>query len=147
MAGKSFRCKLVTPTAALVDDAIVYASIPLWDGLAGVMPGRAPMLGRLGLGELRLDFADSAKGEGGSRSFLVEGGFAKMSEDGLTILAENAIGTENIRLSDAEAELRGVEGPGTARAGETAAQLAERRTKERDMARLKVALAKKQGAI
>jgi len=147
VAGKSFRCKLVTPTAALVDDAIVYASIPLWDGLAGVMPGRAPMLGRLGLGELRLDFADSAKGEGGSRSFLVEGGFAKMSEDGLTILAENAIATENIRLSDAESELRGLEGPGTARQAETMAQLAERRTKERDLARLKVALAKKQGGI
>jgi F-type H+-transporting ATPase subunit epsilon len=147
VAGKSFRCKLVTPTAALVDDAIVYASVPLWDGLAGILPGRAPMLGRLGLGELRLDFADSAKGEGGTRAFMIDGGFAKMSEEGLTILAESAIATENIRLADAETELKAADGPATAKPGETAAAAAERRTKERDVARLKVALAKKQGGI
>ena len=32
MAQTSFRCKLVTPTAALVDAPVAYASVPLHDG-------------------------------------------------------------------------------------------------------------------
>ena len=74
MAQKSFHCKLVTPTAALVNDRVTYASVPAWDGLMGFLPGRAPLLGRLGTGELRLEFADSEKTKGGSRSFVISGG-------------------------------------------------------------------------
>ncbi len=82
---KSIHCKLVTPAAALLDDQVVYARVPLHDGLMGFQPGRAPILAKLGIGELRLDTAK------GSRSFLVEDGFIKMAENELTILAERAI--------------------------------------------------------
>jgi len=136
----SFRCKLVTPTAALVDDQLTYASIPAHDGLMGIMPGRAPLLARLGVGELRLEFADSEKGAGGKRSFLVEGGFAKMADNLLTILAERATPTENLTVADAEAELRAAQGT-------PAGKSVEVRTQERQRARLKVQLAKRGGAI
>ncbi len=106
MAKKSFRCRVVTPAAMLVDDAISYASIPAWDGLFGVMPGRAPILARLGTGPLRLDFADTSKGEGGTRSFLVEGGFVRMAGDELTVLAERATPAESITVAQAEGELK-----------------------------------------
>lgn len=105
---KSFRCKVVTPAAALVDDAMVYASVPAWDGLMGVLPDRAPLLTRLGIGELRLDYAD-AKAEGGRRSFLVEGGFAKMADNQLTILAERAVPAEQLTAQMADEELRRAE--------------------------------------
>ncbi len=43
MAQKTFRCKVVTPTASLLDEPVAYASVPAWDGLFGVLPGRAPI--------------------------------------------------------------------------------------------------------
>lgn len=106
MAKKSFACKVVTPVAALVSDEMTYASIPAWDGLMGFLPGRAPILTRLGIGELRLDYADSSKGKGGTRAYLVEGGFAKMAGDQLTILAERAIPAEELTPQQAAEEMR-----------------------------------------
>ena len=59
MAANSFQCRLITPTAKVLDEAVVYASVPAWDGLMGVLPNRAPIVAKLGLGELRLQFADA----------------------------------------------------------------------------------------
>jgi len=138
VAKNSFRCKLVTPTAALVDDQCTYASVPAHDGLFGVMPGRAPILAKLGVGELRLEMADDAKtGKGGSRSFLVGGGFVKMAGDELTILAESAWSAEGISASDAEAELRKLEGVKPADETARAAH-----TRDLELARRRVAMAR-----
>jgi len=147
LAKKSFRCKLVTPTAALVDDQVKYASVPAWDGMMGVLPGRAPILAKLGTGELRLDFADSDKGEGGTRSFLVEDGFLKMSGDELTILAEMAVPAESLTLAEAEAELRAAQAAPTAATGEARARELQKQDKARQRARAKMTLVKGRGAI
>jgi F-type H+-transporting ATPase subunit epsilon len=147
LAKKSFRCKLVTPTAALVDDQVKYASIPAWDGLMGVLPGRAPILARLGTGELGLEFADSDKGEGGTRSFLVEDGFLKMAGDELTILAELAIPAESLTIADAEAELKAAQAAPTATTAEGKARELEKLGKARQRARAKMTLVKGRGAI
>ncbi len=107
MAKKSFNCKLVTPTAALVNDPVTYASVPAWDGLMGFLPGRAPILGRLGTGELTLEYADTEKTKGGSRSFVISGGIIRMDNDQMTILAEHAVAAEELTVAGAEAELKG----------------------------------------
>lgn len=147
MAKKSFRCKLVTPTASLVDEAVTYASIPAWDGLFGVLPGRAPILARLGVGELRLEFADSSKGTGGERSFLIDGGFVQMAGEQLMVLAERAVPVEQINAAEAEAELRKAEAktvPDDAANKQAAtAQL----NRERQVARTKVHMAKAKRGI
>lgn len=104
MAAKTFRCRLVTPTEALLDEQVTYASIPAWDGLFGILPGRAPIVARLGLGELSVRFADSPSA-GGTRSYLVDGGFVQMAGDTLTVLAERAIPTETLVEAEAQAEL------------------------------------------
>ena len=105
----SFRCKIVTPTASLLDDNVSSATVPLWDGSAGFLPGRAPLLAKLGVGELHVEIADSKSGKGGSRSFAVGGGFAKMSDGQLTILAERAMEAQEVILADAEAQLKKAE--------------------------------------
>lgn len=102
---KSFQCSLITPAAEVLKEQVVYASIPAWDGLFGVMPDRAPIVAKLGMGELRLDFADASAGQGGSRSFLVENGFVQMVNNNLKVLATKAIPTETITEADARAEL------------------------------------------
>lgn len=111
MALKPFRCKLVTPTASLVDEEVRYVQLPVWDGSMGFLPGRAPIVAALGNGELRLDIADSAKGPGGSRSFFVEGGVAKMGDTELLVLAERASAAETLTLAGAEAELAAAKSP------------------------------------
>lgn len=129
---QSFRCRVVTPVAALVSEEVKHVQIPAWDGSMGFLPGRAPILARLGAGELRLDIADSAKGQGGTRSFFLEGGVAKMQGAELLILAEKATPAENVSLPDAETELA------KASAGSTQPARAAA-----DVARAKVAFAKK----
>ncbi|MBY0228508.1 MAG: F0F1 ATP synthase subunit epsilon, partial [Gemmataceae bacterium] len=55
MAGKGeLHCVVVTPERALIDTRADFVAIPMYDGEVGVLPGRAPLIGRLGTGELRI---------------------------------------------------------------------------------------------
>lgn len=99
---KSFRCSIVTPVASVFEGELTYASIPAWDGQFGMMPGESPLLTKLGTGALRLDFPPP---DGGSRWFMIDGGFAQVQGDNLTLLTEGAIPAETLSLQEAEAEL------------------------------------------
>ncbi len=146
MAAKTFRCRLVTPAAQVLDEPVTYASVPAWDGLFGVLPGRAPIVAKLGLGELRLQFPDKGSARGGERSFLVEDGFVQMVNDKLTILAAKAFATETLSVADAEKELAEAERRSVTEADPTKRQIeTERLHKDRARARAKVTLAKKAG--
>ncbi len=105
MAQSTFRCRLITPEAKVLDGPAIEAIVPAWDGSMGILPHRAPIVARLGIGELRLDFPDTPDEKGGSRSFIVEGGFAHMVHNELTILATKATAAETINEADAQAEL------------------------------------------
>lgn len=102
---KTFRCRLITPEAQVFDTEAVSAVLPIWDGLLGVLPGRAPMVMQMGAGELRVDFADAGPGRPASRAFFVDDGFAQMVNNELTILAANAVPAEKLSESEAQAEL------------------------------------------
>jgi F-type H+-transporting ATPase subunit epsilon len=97
---KTFRCSIVTPAASILDDEVEYASFPAWDGQHGMMAGQSPLLTRLGVGSLRLDFPG-----GSSKWFLIDGGFAQVQDGGLTLLTETASPAESLNMSEAEAEL------------------------------------------
>ncbi len=101
----SFRCRLITPEAQVLDEQAVSAVIPCWDGQLGILPHRAAMVTELGTGELKIDFADSGSARGGQRSFFVSDGFAQMLNNSLTILAASAVGAEKLSESEALAEL------------------------------------------
>lgn len=45
---------LVTPETTLLDEPVAGLRFPLYDGMFGVLPGRAPAVGRLGFGELKI---------------------------------------------------------------------------------------------
>ena len=95
----SFDCSIVTPTEEVFGGKVTYATLPAWDGQLGVMAGRSPLLTRLGVGSLRLDFP-----EGGSRWYLIDGGFAQMQGNALTLLTETAMPAETIRAGEADKE-------------------------------------------
>ena len=105
---KHFSCKLVTPTAQLLDREAEYASIPAWDGLMGIQPGRAPMVARLGAGEFTVRILDD-DGRPTERAFFVNNGFAKMAGGELTILAEEAVAAETINETEQAEALKKAE--------------------------------------
>ncbi len=111
----TLHCSIVTPTETVFDDDVTYASFPAWDGQHGVMPGQSPLLTKLAYGSLRLDFT-----EGGSRWYLLEGGFAEVKDDRLNLLTERATPAEQLSLKEAEAELAEARARVTERAEERA---------------------------
>lgn len=100
MASHSFHCTLITPEARVFDEEATTVVLPLHDGSAGILPGRAPFVAQLGLGEFRVNFA-----EGGSHSYFIEDGFVQMVGGKLTLLAQHAVPVEQISQNEAEAEL------------------------------------------
>lgn len=138
MAAKSFTFRLITPQGKLVDSPASYANLPAHDGLIGFAPNHAPAVLKLGLGELRVDFAAEGQGSGGgSRTFLIEEGFAQMLDNRLTVLTTRAIGAETLTESEAAAELAAAEA-----AKDTAPGGVERLRRTRDRARLKLRMAR-----
>lgn len=139
---KTFRCRVITPVGQLFDDEVAYASVPAWDGLFGVLPGHAPLVAKLGVGELRVDFPGP---QGGRRSFFVDDGFVQMADKRLTVLATRAAPAESLDEHRARDELARLEneriGEEVTGAARRAAQ--ERLRRERERARAQVRLAAK----
>ena len=132
---------VVTPAESLLDEPIEYANVPMWDGLMGFQHGRAPLVGKLGLGELTLRFPASTHG-GGDRTFFVDGGFVQMSEGELIILAENAQSAETIAESDAQKELDAAEAMQVDPEAADKAAEADRVRLSRERARVRLRIAK-----
>ena len=131
MAG-SLHCVVVTPERALIDIRAEFVAIPMHDGEVGVMPGRAPLIGRLGCGELRI------KSAGSTHRFFVDGGFAQVRDNEVTLLTSRAkpeaeIQPEAVRTALASA----TEGLKNAKTPE--AQDAQLAAQERARAQLRVA--------
>lgn len=128
---RTFRCSIVTPSQAVLDTEVSYVTFPAWDGQMGIMAGRSPILARLGLGPARLDFPDGA-----TRWFLIDGGFAQMQDDALTLLTEFAVGAESLNVPDAEREFE------AAMAATDSDVSAEQRERRKARAREALALAR-----
>ncbi len=141
MSDRTFRCRVVTPAQSLLDEPVEYANVPMWDGLMGFQHGRAPLVGKLGLGELTLRFPASTHGSG-DRVFFIDGGFVQMSEGELIILAESAQSAETIAESDAQSELDAAEKAQMDPDAPDKADEADRIRRARDRARVRLRIAK-----
>ena len=130
-----FRCQIVTPSEAVLDEQVEYVSFPAWDGQVGVMSGTSPFLMNAGSGSLRIEFGN------GSRLYLLDGGFARMQQDVLTLLADDIIPADQIELADAEEELAAASAAAT-EPGRFGAQDRKEIEQAQDRAQAKVQLAK-----
>ncbi len=129
----SLRCNLVTPSAALLEVDATYVSFPAWDGSKGVQAGAAAFLAKLGEGILRVDAV------GGSKQFVVDGGFAQMQGGTLTILADSATPIEQLDAVKANQELEAANADATKRGTVSERTTIERRQRA---ARAKLAAAR-----
>lgn len=84
------QCQVVTPEKTLFDKSVDFIALPLLDGELGVLPGRSPLVGRLGYGELRTKTNETV-----DRYFL-DGGFAQIRDNLVTILTSRALPANQI---------------------------------------------------
>jgi F-type H+-transporting ATPase subunit epsilon len=135
-SGKSLKCVVVTPEKAVLDEAAEFVSLPMFDGELGVLPGRAPLIGRLGPGELRL------QQRGTARRLFVDGGFAQVRSDVVTVLTPRALAADDVNAEAARQEL-------TAAQGKVATSIEEQeaRQKAEDRARAMIRVAERGGQV
>ncbi|MAT12811.1 MAG: F0F1 ATP synthase subunit epsilon [Pirellulales bacterium] len=95
----SINCIVVTPAETAVETEASSITLPLFDGDKGVMADHAPMIGRLGNGELKLEGP-----EGGSR-FYIEGGFVQVLDNTVSILTNRVVAVEDLDSSALAEEL------------------------------------------
>ena len=98
------RCTVVTPEKTALNANANFVVMPLADGEYGVLPGHAPMIARLGAGELRVTGTD-----GQLTSYYVEGGFVEVLDDLIALLTMYAIPAGDLDLVHAEKELEEVQ--------------------------------------
>jgi F-type H+-transporting ATPase subunit epsilon len=82
-----FEFSLVTPVRELVNEMVDQVDAPGVEGDFGVLAGHAPFMTTLREGVLRVHvFVDQTE-----QVFEIKGGFADVTPQGLTILAEEAV--------------------------------------------------------
>ena len=101
MATKTLRLVIVTPEKTLLDEPVAALRFPLYDGDIGILPGRLPLIGRLGTGELKVTLE-----AGGERTFFIDGGFVQVKQGVVTLLTNSAIPAGEVSAAKAEEALK-----------------------------------------
>jgi len=92
----SFQLEIVTPEKMVVNDVAEEIQIPGKNGYLGILPGHAPLITELAVGEITYR-------KGGQIFYLsVAWGFAEVLPDKVTILAETAERPQEIDVKRAQ---------------------------------------------
>ena len=86
----ALQLEVVTPDKQVVSQAVDYVSAPGVEGEFGVLPNHVNLLSALAIGTLRFNAG------GKSRNVFISGGFADVSNNKVTVLAEAAEMDEDI---------------------------------------------------
>lgn len=100
---KAIQCIVVTPERTWLDELVDSVVLPAYDGEIGILHGHTPLIARLGYGELRTRSGDSVQ------RYFVDGGFAQVRDDVVTVLTHRAIPAAQIDPAAAARELEQVE--------------------------------------
>ena len=104
---------LVTPQKLMMSTEASYVEVSGEEGSFGVLDGHSPLISTLKPGLLR---AETAEGEA---CFFVEEGFAEVSPDSVTILAEEATSLDSLDAEALKAEIEALKKEFAAEAAET----------------------------
>jgi F-type H+-transporting ATPase subunit epsilon len=125
----SLQCVVVTPERAVLDEPADFVALPMYDGELGVLRGRAPLIGRLGYGELRVRCGDN------QQLFFVDGGFTQVRDNVVTVLTSRAQRGQDIDMNAATQALEAPPPP----AVDYEARQAQLKAQDRARAQLRVA--------
>lgn len=92
----TFELEIVTPEKLVVRDVAEEIQIPARNGFIGVLPGHAPLITELAVGEI------TYRNAGTTAVLSVAWGFAEVLPNKVTILAESAEKPEEIDVARAQ---------------------------------------------
>lgn len=87
---KDVQFVVITPEQMVVEGSSPAVTIPAHDGEVGILAGRAPLMCELGVGHLR--YRDG----GNARRVFIDGGFAQVYRNHVTVLTERAAPADEI---------------------------------------------------
>jgi F-type H+-transporting ATPase subunit epsilon len=99
MSAEAIELVIVTPQRQLLRHSVAEVQLPGASGYLGVLPGHAPLITELGIGEL--SYPGAADKE--SAHLAIIRGFAEVLPDRVTVLAETAELAHEIDVTRAEA--------------------------------------------
>jgi F-type H+-transporting ATPase subunit epsilon len=99
MSIETIQLVIVTPQRQLLRESVAEVQLPGANGYLGVLPGHAPLMTELGIGEL--SYPDAAGKE--PVHLAIIRGFAEVLPDRVTVLAETAELAHEIDLARADA--------------------------------------------
>jgi F-type H+-transporting ATPase subunit epsilon len=91
---------LVSPVRELFSGDVKQVDAPGVEGEFGVLARHAPLMATIRPGALRI------LNDGQERRIFVNGGFADVTPDGLTVLAEDAVDLESFDVAGLEVDLK-----------------------------------------
>ena len=98
----TLKFEIVTPAAPMLSEDAELVIIPGAEGNFGVMPGHAPLLSSIRPGTIEIrDRTLKILAQ-----YFVEGGFAEVTPERCTVLAEEAVPLAEIDREDAESRLK-----------------------------------------
>lgn len=97
---EKFTFEVVSPERLLLSTQVDMAEIPAEDGDMGVLAGHSPMIVALRGGKIRTHENGQV-----TRTLFVGGGFAEVSPDRCTVLADDAVPVEELTRADADARI------------------------------------------
>jgi F-type H+-transporting ATPase subunit epsilon len=96
----AITCSVITPERKVLETTANSVVFPAHDGMIGILKDRAPLLCQLGSGPLRLEGTG-----GGAQEFFIDGGFAQVLDNQVTVLTERAIPAAELSREKAEQAL------------------------------------------
>ena len=105
---------LVSPESELFSGAVDQVDVPGTEGDLGIFPDHSPLMAAIRTGAITVYNA------GSETKYLVQGGFADVTPDGLTVLAESATAMENVERDAIAAEIETVQASLSGLEGEAA---------------------------
>src|SRR5271166_835152 len=105
----TFQLEIVTPEKKVVETTAAEVQIPGKNGYLGVLPGHAPLITELAVGEITFRENSGSGSSANEQRLAVAWGFAEVLPNKVTILAETAerpseIDVERARKAKARAE-------------------------------------------
>ncbi len=95
----TFHCSVITPDQAVLQCDAKFVAFPAHDGEMGVLPQRAALLCKLGIGVLRVETADE------KHELFIDGGFGQVIDNRLTLLTQQARKADEVDRTEAEKAL------------------------------------------
>ena len=98
--GSGLRVIVVTPEQTVFDLTTDFVALPLFDGELGVATNHAPMIGRLGYGELRVGHEPT------QQRIYIDGGFVQVADNMVSVLTNRAIPSKKLDVGILEETIR-----------------------------------------